>query len=196
MVLRDILTGERAKLLAVEGGCNLQCKLAGMGLVPGMEVKVISNIPGRPVILETYGTRLTLCQKMASRIRVLKANGAAVAYPEPRAAELPASAAPPCISEPGVRCRRRICCLRQMQVNQTGTIRSVKAQGELGRRIRDMGLVPNTEIMVVGRAPLKDPVALRLRDFTLSLRNNEADFITVEVAGDGCDEDTEHCACR
>lgn len=74
-------------------------------------------------------------------------------------------------------------CLRQMLVNQTGVIKSVKAEGELGRRIRDMGLVPNTEVTIVGRAPLKDPVALRLRDFTLSLRNNEADFITVEVPG-------------
>ena len=75
-------------------------------------------------------------------------------------------------------------CLRQMGVNQKGIIKSVKAEGELGRRIRDMGLVPNTEVMVLGRAPLKDPVALRLRDFTLSLRNNEADFITVELPGE------------
>ena len=74
--------------------------------------------------------------------------------------------------------------LREMQVNQTGTIRSVRATGELGRRIRDMGLVPNTEIRIVGRAPLKDPVALRLLDFTITLRNNEADFITVEPAGE------------
>ena len=36
---------------------------------------------------------------------------------------------------------------------------------------------------MVGRAPLKDPVALRLKDFTLTLRNNEADHIMVEVAG-------------
>lgn len=75
-------------------------------------------------------------------------------------------------------------CLRQMDVNQKGIIKSVKAEGELGRRIRDMGLVPNTEVMVLGRAPLKDPVALRLRDFTLSLRNNEADFIMVELPGE------------
>ena len=74
-------------------------------------------------------------------------------------------------------------CLRQMLVNQTGVIKSVKAEGELGRRIRDMGLIPNTEITIVGRAPLKDPIALRLKDFTLSLRNNEADFIIVEVPG-------------
>lgn len=71
--------------------------------------------------------------------------------------------------------------LRQLQVNQKGVIRKISATGELGRRIRDMGLVPGTKIRVVGKAPLKDPVALRLKDFTLTLRNNEADHITVEV---------------
>lgn len=71
-------------------------------------------------------------------------------------------------------------CLRQAKVNQRLRIRSIAAQGELGRRIRDMGLVPNTEIQVIGKAPLHDPVALRLRDFTLTLRNSEADHITVE----------------
>ncbi len=74
--------------------------------------------------------------------------------------------------------------LRKMQIHQTGVIRSVKATGELGRRIRDMGLVPNTEVQVVGRAPLKDPVALRIMDFTITLRNNEADYITVEIKED------------
>lgn len=71
--------------------------------------------------------------------------------------------------------------LRHMQVEQSGTIKSVKAEGELGRRIRDMGLVPGTQVTIKGRAPLKDPVALRLLGFTLTLRNNEADFIDVEV---------------
>ena len=71
--------------------------------------------------------------------------------------------------------------LRKMAVNQEGRISAVTAGGEMGRRIRDMGLVPGTRIMVVGRAPLVDPVALRMRGFTLSLRNSEADFITVEA---------------
>lgn len=71
--------------------------------------------------------------------------------------------------------------LRQMQVNQTGTISSVKAAGALGRRIRDMGLVPGKEVKVQGRAPLYDPVSLRIMGFTLTLRNNEADYIKVEV---------------
>lgn len=68
-----------------------------------------------------------------------------------------------------------------MSVDQCGIIKTIAAQGELGRRIRDMGLVPGTEVRVIGRAPLKDPVALRLKGFTLTLRNSEADFITVEL---------------
>ena len=71
--------------------------------------------------------------------------------------------------------------MRNMLDNQAGTIARIKVSGELGRRIRDMGLVPGTEIKIQGRAPLYYPVALRVRGATLTLRNNEADFIEVEV---------------
>jgi len=78
----------------------------------------------------------------------------------------------------------KIISMREMRVGQKAVIAQVKAQGELGRRIRDMGLVPEAAVEVVGRAPLKDPVALRLKGFTLSLRNNEADHITVRIIED------------
>jgi len=71
--------------------------------------------------------------------------------------------------------------LRQMSDNQVGTIAAIKVAGDLGRRIRDMGMVPGTDIKIQGRAPLYDPVALRVRGATLTLRNNEADHIEVEV---------------
>ena len=73
--------------------------------------------------------------------------------------------------------------LRQMAVGQVGVVKAVAAHGELGRRIRDMGLIPGAQLRVVGRAPLYDPVALRLEGFTLTLRNSEADFISCEAAG-------------
>ncbi|TVM17157.1 iron transporter FeoA [Oceanidesulfovibrio indonesiensis] len=73
-------------------------------------------------------------------------------------------------------------CLRHLPLGSKAEVRRIEAHGELGRRIRDMGLVPGTEVEVIGRAPLKDPVALRLKGFTLTLRNNEADFIFVEPA--------------
>jgi len=71
--------------------------------------------------------------------------------------------------------------LRQMERNQSGTIARVKVAGELGQRVREMGLVPGTRVTVQGRAPLYDPVALRVMGGTLTLRNNEADYIEVEV---------------
>lgn len=69
--------------------------------------------------------------------------------------------------------------LRRLSEGQKAVISGIQAEGELGRRIRDMGLIVGAEVRVVGRAPLKDPVALRLKGFTLSLRNNEADYIAV-----------------
>ena len=69
--------------------------------------------------------------------------------------------------------------LRQLNVGEKGVIADVKAPGELGRRIRDMGLIPGTEISIVGKAPLQDPVALRLSGVTVTLRNKEADYITI-----------------
>ena len=71
--------------------------------------------------------------------------------------------------------------LRHLQPGQKATVVKVNTGGELGRRIRDMGLVPGTPIRVIGRAPLKDPVEIKLRGYNLTLRNNEADYILVEV---------------
>ncbi len=71
--------------------------------------------------------------------------------------------------------------MRKMSKNQRGTIHSVTARGELGRRIRDLGMIPGNELMIIGRAPLYDPVAIKMLGFTITLRNSEADYITCEV---------------
>ncbi|MDZ7698431.1 MAG: FeoA family protein [Deltaproteobacteria bacterium] len=76
---------------------------------------------------------------------------------------------------------KKIIPMREMLKHQEGIIRKVTATGEMGRRIREMGLVPDTHIQIQGRAPLKDPVAIKARDFVLTLRNNEASGIFVEV---------------
>ena len=71
--------------------------------------------------------------------------------------------------------------LRKMKSGQRGIISAVRADGEMGRRIREMGLIKGSEVFIQGRAPLYDPVAIRIKGFTLTLRNTEADFIDVEV---------------
>ena len=71
--------------------------------------------------------------------------------------------------------------LRSLVPGQKANILKINAAGELGRRIRDMGLVPGTTLEVIGKAPLRDPVALRIEGTTIALRNSEADHITVEI---------------
>jgi ferrous iron transport protein A len=76
---------------------------------------------------------------------------------------------------------KSIISLRQMADDQCGIIKKIKSGGEMARRIREMGIVPGAEILIMGRAPLRDPVAIKIKDFTLTLRNNEADYIMVEI---------------
>jgi ferrous iron transport protein A len=75
--------------------------------------------------------------------------------------------------------------LRNMRSGDSGTISAVKIGGALGQRIREMGLVPGTEITVTGRAPLYDPVKIRIHGQTLTLRNKEADYIEVKAGEKG-----------
>ena len=75
----------------------------------------------------------------------------------------------------------KLISLREMKVGENGRIAKVDATGEVNQRIRDMGLIPGAPVKVVGKAPLRDPVALRIFGVTISLRNKEADFIQVEL---------------
>ena len=43
-----------------------------------------------------------------------------------------------------------------------------------------MGLTKTTQFTVVRRAPLGDPIEIRVRGFSLSLRKNEADALLVQ----------------
>ncbi|HHI30444.1 MAG TPA: ferrous iron transport protein A [Candidatus Methanoperedenaceae archaeon] len=71
--------------------------------------------------------------------------------------------------------------LGDMQPGDKGTILAISGNNAVQRRIRDMGIVRGTEIEVVRRAPLGDPVEFRLRGYNLTLRKEEAACISVEV---------------
>lgn len=70
--------------------------------------------------------------------------------------------------------------LGQLHPGQTGHVTAVHAEGETGRRLREMGLVPGADIRMEGRAPLLDPVAVRLGGVKLALRRQEAACVLVE----------------
>ena len=48
------------------------------------------------------------------------------------------------------------------------------------KRLLAMGLTPGTEFQVTRYAPLGDPVEIKIRGFSLTLRKNEAEVLLVE----------------
>ncbi len=69
--------------------------------------------------------------------------------------------------------------LHQLPVGHSGCITRVGGEGALRCRLLDMGLIPKTRVTVTKIAPLGDPIELRLRDYTLSIRLEDAREIEV-----------------
>jgi ferrous iron transport protein A len=61
-------------------------------------------------------------------------------------------------------------------------VAAVDPQSPIGRRLLDLGFVPGTEVRVLRRAPLGDPVEYELRGYRVCLRRSEALRIGVELA--------------
>jgi ferrous iron transport protein A len=72
--------------------------------------------------------------------------------------------------------------LSQLAVGGHGRIVGYHQQaGSYRRKLMCLGLTPGCEFRVVRVAPLGDPIEIRLRGFSLSLRRNEAAVISVET---------------
>ena len=65
-----VRNGSRVKLVAIDAGRNLQCRLADLGLVPGVEIDVINNTFRGPFIVGVKGSRVVLGRGMAMKIDV------------------------------------------------------------------------------------------------------------------------------
>ena len=71
--------------------------------------------------------------------------------------------------------------LSKLRPGDAGRIVSVVGSGLLRRRILEMGLVPGTEIKLKGMAPFGDPIEVLVKGYSLTLRRQEAEAVTVEV---------------
>ena len=62
------------------------------------------------------------------------------------------------------------------------TVKVVKVHGEgaVKRRIMDMGITKGVELFVRKLAPLGDPIEICVRNYELSLRKADAQFIEVD----------------
>ena len=73
--------------------------------------------------------------------------------------------------------------LKELGVGKSGVITAVGGEGVLRCRLLDMGLIPKTKVRIEKIAPLGDPLELRVRGYSLSLRKEDAGKIEVEVSG-------------
>ena len=71
--------------------------------------------------------------------------------------------------------------LTEFSPNEIGQVVKILGEGRLRRRIFDMGITPDTEILMRKSAPLGDPIEVSLRGYELSLRKAEASLIKMRV---------------
>lgn len=71
--------------------------------------------------------------------------------------------------------------LDTLPIGHEAVITRVGGGGALRCRLLDMGLIPKTMVRVEKIAPLGDPIELHVRDYSLSLRREDARKIEVEV---------------
>ena len=68
------------------------------------------------------------------------------------------------------------------EIGDVGTVKRVAGEGQIKRRLFDMGITPGAEAMLRKRAPLGDPIEITIRGYELTLRKSEAACVVMEVA--------------
>ena len=71
--------------------------------------------------------------------------------------------------------------LSELRYGQSAKIRDIMGQDALSIRLIDLGFLPPARVIKTFSAPGGDPMAVRLRGYTLSLRREEADRMEVEL---------------
>lgn len=69
--------------------------------------------------------------------------------------------------------------LWQLAPGHQAWVGELSAQGELRRRLRDLGFVPGAQVECLGKSPLGDPAAYRVRGAVVALRRRDAQRIAL-----------------
>lgn len=69
--------------------------------------------------------------------------------------------------------------LKDAEIGQKVTVKKIRGEGAVKRRIMDMGITKGTDIFVRKVAPLGDPMEVTVRGYELSLRKVDAEMIEI-----------------
>ncbi len=70
--------------------------------------------------------------------------------------------------------------LKSLNPGESGTIIMIKGKGPIKRRLMDMGIVRGSEVKVERVAPLGDPIEVKIKDYSLTLRKEDAENILIK----------------
>lgn len=73
--------------------------------------------------------------------------------------------------------------LSSLAPGERGNVIKILAEGDMRRRLIDIGLVEKTEVSCLGRSPLGDPSAYLIRGAVIALRKTDADAVLIEGEG-------------
>ncbi len=70
--------------------------------------------------------------------------------------------------------------LSDLRPGERGVVCGLGPAGDVRRRLQDIGLIRGTTVVCVGKSPLGDPTAYRIRGAVMALRRKDAGRVEVE----------------
>lgn len=169
--LANTKVGDCVRIVSLNCG-EANNRLMGMGLMPGMQLTIVSASGTGSVIVAFNEQRLGLGADMAQQIQVRDVKYSATV---PDNSFAPRNTTMKSDSNSTVKLRNAAIGSVMKVIGYEPAARDYK------RKLLAMGLTPNTEFTVTRHAPLGDPTEIEVRGFRLSLRKTEADALIVEL---------------
>ena len=69
--------------------------------------------------------------------------------------------------------------LKDARIGESVVVVKLHGEGAVRRRIMDMGITKNVEILIRKVAPLGDPIEVNVRGYELSLRKADAEMVEI-----------------
>lgn len=71
--------------------------------------------------------------------------------------------------------------LNELKVGESGVVVSFKGKGSLRKHLMEMGFVRGANVEIQRVAPMGDPIEIKVKGYSISLRKEEAKQIEIEI---------------
>lgn len=81
-----------------------------------------------------------------------------------------------------MKAKRSLCSVRP---GERAVICELRTEGSMRRRLLDIGLVPGTQVVCLGRSPCGDPTAYMIRGAVIAIRKKDCRNILISSSEEG-----------